>query len=387
MNKPAFFFGLIFIISFIVFLSHFIIVGSSVWGDGQYYYSYLRSVIIDKDLNFQNELTHFQRPLEMTVRGLPGNKYSIGPALFWLPFFLIAHFIAFILYPVGVIIKTDGYSFLYQIITGLGSVFYGVLGLYLCFLAVRKYYPAKIAYLATFTIWLASNLFFYTVLDPVNSHPISFFLSSLTVYLSVKIKTQKSIKSILLLGIASGLLVTVRNQDVIFLLPLFFLLKNWRQRLSWLFITCLSFLPQLLIWHYLYGVWQNPYLATGEKFFWLNPKILPVLFGTANGLFYYSPILLAALAGFYYLYRKNHFLAVSAIMIFISETYIIACWHAFEGGQAYGGRFFISLMPYFIFGLAALVNRFVKRYKILMTASLVYTMINFISIIRFLLTY
>lgn len=370
MSKNIIFF-LAFLFAGFVFLAHYWIVGSGVWGDGRYYYSYVRSLVIDGNLDFRNELAFFSEPIRLTKTGIASNKYAVGPALFWLPFFGIAH----------LLIRGDGYSHLYQILVGLGGVVYGVVGLYLCFRVCQNWFGRKIALIAVFGIWLASNLFFYTAVDPINSHSVSFFVAALLIFLWQKFWSEKDIAHLVVLGILTGVLGAIRTQDLIFVLPILVWVKN-PFILGGLF---LGFLPQLIVWQFLYGEIRSPYLFSGEKFNWLNPQVFPVLFSQNNGLFVYSPILIFSLFGFYFFYKKNPFLSISAIILFLFQTYVVSSWHIWWGGAAYGGRMFISLMPFFIIGLASFINQLREKQKIVYGLIFLLIILNFGSMIKFLL--
>jgi len=354
--KTKVIFGLLGLLGLLVFLAHAWVVGSAVWGDGRFYYQYLPSIVIDKNLG-------------------PPNKYAIGPAIFWLPFFTLAH----------LIIRGDGYSFVYQLFTGLGSVFYGLLGLFLCFLTAKRFFSEKVALLATMGIWLGSNLFFYTVLDPINSHVISFFVASLIVYLWTKDKLGRLGE----LGLLVGILGMVRSQDLIFALPLLVWARKPKKILLLAGGILLGFLPQLAIWKIQSGQLTSPYLLAGEKFNWLKPQILAVLFGQNNGLFYYSPILVFGLLGILGRLQK-YFWAKVGIALFLMQIYLISCWHNWWGGQAYGGRMFIGLMPFFILGLAGMLERLkkIKMLTPLLTSLMMVILIinNFCMMAKFLIT-
>ena len=92
--------------------------GTVLSADGPGYFSYLRSVLIDGDLDFRNEyerlgycvegdtptglmcfLPWIQNP---TSTGLVGNPLSVGTPLLWAPFYLTAHTISLIAHAAGV---------------------------------------------------------------------------------------------------------------------------------------------------------------------------------------------------------------------------------------------------------------------------------------------
>jgi len=385
--------SLIFILAFLfasfIFLAHYKIVGNGVWGDGRYYYSYVRSLVIDGDFNFVNELQHFSILAKETKTGM---RTNMGPAIFWLPFFLLAHLIA----------RGDGYSHIYQIFTGLGAVFYGTLGLYYSFLLTKEYFSEKIALVAILGIWLGSNLFFYTAVDPINSHPVSFLIASFLIYYWYKflknkqslLLRNKKLGLLVMLGFLVGFLGVVRNQDMIIALLIVISLvwvskesiKELFSRISIFLISLMfGFLPQLIVWKIVYGEVKSPYFIFGGQFNWFNPQILSVLFSSNNGLFYYSPILIFSLAGFYYFFKKSNLMAMGGILSFLVYLYVIASWYLWWGGAAYGGRAFISLMPFFILGLAAFINRLRAKPQVVYPLLLLLVVLNFYSIIHFLL--
>jgi len=371
-KKYIFFFFLAFLLAVVVFLAHWWVVGSAVWGDGRFYYAYVRSLVIDGDLNFTNEMRYFGEPVVLTKTGMAANKYAVGPAIFWLPGFLLAHLIA----------RGDGYSYLYQVFVGLSSVFWGMLGLWFCWRTACFYFSEENSLWATLSIWLATNLFFYTAVDPINSHPVSFFVASLLVFLVF----GKKLGKVGVLGILGGVLGMIRMQDLIFILPIgIYLLKkkiDFINFINFIIFIILGFLPQVLIWKYLYGEITNPYLAGGERFYWLNPQILNVLFSQKNGLFYYSPILILGLLGI--LGRLGKWWAKAGAFLFLIQTYVVGSWHGWWGGQAYGGRMFISLMPFFILGMGAFLEK-IKSWGIKAIILIIFITLNFYSMINFLL--
>jgi hypothetical protein len=407
-------FILVFVISALVFLAHYWVVGSGVWGDARYYYSFLRSAIIDGDLNFANEATYFSFPQVLTQTGLVANKFSIASVILWLPFFLLAHLISLLLS-----IKADGYGHLYQILVGIGSVAYANLGLYLVFKTIKLFFKRNISLLTILGIFFASNLFFYSSVDPINSHSLSFFVSAALFYTCFKYLNSKKLdwKLVALLGIEMGMLAMIRNQDIILgLLPLALIIKKeilvftgmtrvkrgkilkltcsqvrmtLKKSFGKLLIFGLSiftvFIPQFLVWQYLYGQIASPYMLSGEKFYWLNPQIINTLFSSNSGLFFYSPILVFSIVGLIWLRKKDKILSTICLTIFLVQLYLIASWHSWWGGESYGNRMFISLMPIFIMGLAFFINQ-IKKSKLITWSIIFLVSLNFAMIIKYLLS-
>src|SRR5215216_1367299 len=142
--RPRWVFGGLFLLSLLFFLALLRVPrvdGQLVGSDGVFYYIYARSLVIDHDLDFANEFAYFQVPpakYSLTPIGRVPNKYAIGPALLWMPFFLAAHLIALLGGALGLRILADGYGYFYQAAISIGSIVYGTLGFWLAFVCARR---------------------------------------------------------------------------------------------------------------------------------------------------------------------------------------------------------------------------------------------------------
>lgn len=185
-------------------------------------------------------------------------------------------------------------------------------------------------------------------------------------------------------GLSAGLLALVRWQDILIALLALFewvgMTNDERNKSNGdvlsalttggLFVLglLLAFIPQMVAWQILYG---SPLTAPqgGGFFQFLRPEMLNVWFSTKRGLFSWTPIILLAVIGFVPLYRKNRMLGAATIVIFLAETYVNSIVNDWWGGEAFGARRFISLMPFFALGLAALIDAL--RERVSQTAMLV----------------
>ena len=150
-----------------------------VGSDGTYYYLYLPSFWPDGDLDFSDEYAYFFPSREVKVGNPPTNKFGIGTALFWSPFFLLAHGITLTLQFFGVNVSTDGYGYLYQAVTLSGSILYGGLALWLTYRLVASVLSKESALIASVFVIFGGNLVYYMTAEPSMSHTVSAFLSSL----------------------------------------------------------------------------------------------------------------------------------------------------------------------------------------------------------------
>src|SRR4029077_12216875 len=73
-------------------------------------------------------------------------------------------------------------------------------------------------------------------------------------------------------------------------------------------------------------------------------------------LFSWTPILLAAIAGLFFLWRRDRELAVYLILVFAALLYTIGSYEDWDGLSSFGNRFFITLTPIFVLGLAAFLD-------------------------------
>jgi hypothetical protein len=333
MERKIFFFILIAYI--LGFSLHAAYLKKTIYGDGVYYYSWMHSVLIDGDVHFGNEYSHLEGAQPITPLAIPGNKYSVGPAILWSPWFLWTH----------TIIRGTGYEFPYQYIVGLSSVFYAYVGLLLLYILLAKYFNKLVSLASVAAIAGATNLLFYGSVDTVNSHAVSFFVSVL--FLSFLFQKQKNWFAI---GCALGIAACVRTQDIVLgLLTLPYLSKKHIH--LFLLGILLFFLPQLIAWQLVYGTfWINPYLAGPEGFNFLKPQILGVLFSPQNGLALWTPVVMWGSVG---LWMKNanvplKLMAVTAAL----AIYVVACWSTWWQGASYSGRMFVSILPLIAFRFA-----------------------------------
>lgn len=392
--RPIPLFAALFVVFLLVYGASIFLIpkryGRLIVGDGIYYYVYLRSAVLDGDLHFQNDYEIYQssntedpvKKREMLERrtpiGMPANLFSVGPALLWAPLFVLTHLVASSLGQAG-----DGFSFWYEAPLMFLSIAYGFAGIVLTHRVVAGMFSKFAAFVAILGIWLATNVVYYMGISPSASHVLSLFTSALFVFLwwrgaphpSPLPKGEGTIGRTKLdwfvWGLSAGLMALVRWQDVLIALLALFewvVMANEERHKSdrdlsgalvkgALFVLglLLAFIPQMLAWQILYG---SPLTAPqgGGFFQWLRPEILNVWFSTKRGLFSWTPIVLLAVVGFVPLYLKNRTLGAAALVIFLAESYVNSIVNDWWGGEAYGARRFISLMPFFALGLAALLD-------------------------------
>jgi hypothetical protein len=137
-----------------------------VRGDGVGYYAFGRTLLIQHNLDFKEDWLRANPsfrmgrtdpagnllPMEYTFTGHLDNHFSIGPAILWSPFLLIAHFSILFYDALGGRVPADGFAKPYIVSMAFGTAFYGFLSLWISFRLARKYLSEQYAFLATLGI-------------------------------------------------------------------------------------------------------------------------------------------------------------------------------------------------------------------------------------------
>jgi hypothetical protein len=305
----------------LIFVAHALFLQKTVYGDGIYYFSWLRSVVVDRDINFADEYSYFGVTAPATPSNIPGNKHPVGTPLFWFPWYAQAY----------MILGKSGYELPYQLLVGSLSVLAALSGLILLYRLLIRSFNLEASLLSVGSIALAGNLLFYGAVDPVNSHAVSFFAA--TVYLSLLYARHASPFAA---GCALGFCALVRPQDAALALlatPHIIGRRTVSVPFAVLFFTgaILVFAPQLLAWQALYTTARvSPYLAGGESFSSWPPQILGVMFSPENGLFFWTPVTLFAAFGLFV--WKNR-LSIWFLGVFLAYITIVSSWSTWWQGR------------------------------------------------------
>jgi hypothetical protein len=92
-----------------------------------------------------------------------------------------------------------------------------------------------------------------------------------------------------------------------------------------LLCALLVWFPQMLYWKMISGHWLY-FSYQGEGFFFSNPRILLGLFSYRNGWLLYSPIMIFALAGFFFLRKELKVFLIPVVLYFLLSIYVIFSW-------------------------------------------------------------
>jgi hypothetical protein len=369
--------------------------------DGAAYYSWLRSAVIDGNLDTGDEIKHYEALQETDVQsqrwtddrgrsatGLWINHWPVGSAILWAPFFLVAHGAlrvggeAFAAFP------ADGYSAPYIWLVLLGTTLWGLTGLLLMYRVARRLYSDFAATLAAALALLATPLVFYMFVSPAMAHANEVFANALFVWIWFVTRKKRGATGWLMLGAAVGLAAMVRNQNA--LLIVFPGLELAAQGLSslarrdgkgmtttighGLAMACgaaLAFAPQMVVWQAVFGApILNPQAASsGLGFNWAAPHLWDALFSN-RGVFVWHPVLLVGAIGLLALARSDRRLAAMLACNLLLQTYLIGSWDAWDGTPAFGARYFLCMLPAFQLGLTAAISAARRRVPALALAGI-----------------
>jgi hypothetical protein len=358
--------------------------GQLVGGDGVGYYAYLPSVILDRDLDFSNQYAALLPPghhllTARTPTGLSFNYWPIGPALLWLPFFLLAHGLALVLAAAGVAISLDGIGYWHQAFVIAGNIACGGAALWLAFDAARRVARQASALWAVVAIACAGNLVYYMTAEASLAHAAAAFVVSLFFAVWLRTRGRRGPAHAAMLGALAGLVAVVRPQDVVLVVvPLAAELAGsftsaprhaWakaaattcRDAVTTAVSAAAAYSPQFLVSATLYGTWwRPPQLYAGwhgvPQFASASPHFWSVLFSPESGLLVWHPIFALALLGALPLWRRDRTLAAALLVGVLAQTYVLGSWFDWAQGWSFGGRSFVSCLPLFAAGLAALTD-------------------------------
>jgi hypothetical protein len=363
------------------------LVNPLVHGDGVGYYAYLRAPLIQHNFRFEEDWRHANLGFvelrmgsdkrlhadQYTTTGYIDNLFTIGPAILWTPFFLLAHVAVLTADWFGAHIPADGFSLPYRVLVAFGTTFYGFCGLLLSYLLASKFLDPFWALLATLGIWAGSSLPVYMYFNPFWSHAHSAFVVALFLWYWDRTRPNRTLGQWVLLGLISGFLVDVYFVNGVFLLiPLVESIQGYvgdlRSRdgaaallrlgedLLYLAVFGIVILPTLITRKIIFGGMFRFGAYTALPWNWHARYWRSVLFSSDHGVLSWTPLLCFALLGVFLPFtggkRVKVYLALSAVAFY----YVISSYPFWDGMSSYGNRFFVSLTPVFVVGLALLLE-------------------------------
>lgn len=317
------------------------------------YYAYLPATFIFHDIKLEKRET-FDNGLFWPEPLPDGNKViktSMGLSVLYSPFFFVSHGIAKLTGD-----KALGFTPIYKIGLLLSAVFYLFIGLFFLRRILKDYFPEPIVALTILTTVLGTNLLNYSTYDACMSHTYNFALITVFVWGTIKWYKNQWLAGLILLGLLSGLITLVRPSNIVVLIFFFvygvFSKETLKQRIKlifsrfhWFLLMGIAFvlvwIPQFIYWWSITGHFLvNSY--PDERFFWGNPHFIDGLFSYRKGWLVYTPVMIFALAGILFLFRKLKEFSWATALFITAATYVIVSWWCWWYGGSFGMRSYID---------------------------------------------
>jgi len=326
--------------------------------DGYSYYVYLPSWLLHHDATLQSiaddccggTFPEFAGVRRWPETGRWVNVHPIGVAIQMVPFFTAAHLLTR-----WSNLPPDGFSPYYQYAAGLAGLCAMLAGLAVLRALLSRHFPDRIVLATLVTITWGTNLFHYGVYDATFSHAFSFFLIAALVALTERWWQAATRTTSFWLAIVAALIVLTRHPNAVFLfvVPLYgvttvralrrnaAMLVERRWVVTGMVAVCAAcLLPQVAIYKAQTGHWFVSTYAQFGAFSFMAPHLWGVLFGVSKGLFFWSPVLLLAVAGAVVSKGWTPQVCAAAMLIFALDTWLIASWSDWQFGGSYGHRGF-----------------------------------------------
>jgi hypothetical protein len=381
----------------LLFLASLVLVNPIVHGDGVGYYAYARAPLIEHNLNFTHDyqaanesfrearLDESGQPKAgfRTATGHLENHFTVGPALLWSPFLLVAHGGVLLARDFGSSVPADGFSAPYRYAMAFGTALYGLLALLFSFRLARKYVDPLWAFIATLTIWWASSLPVYMYFNPSWSHAHSAFTVAVFLWYWERTRRERTLWQWIILGLITGVMLNVYYANlmlvtVVLVEALWQYVEYFRgtgepagpgifsllsRQLLFGVAVCVCLLPTFISRLIVYGrPFETGYLPLRD-FLWDSPVFLKVLFSANHGLLSWTPVLVFSVLGLQLFVPRSPRIGVPFLAATAAFYLFISIYPDWAGISSYGNRFFISLSSLFILGLAICLESFASRFS------------------------
>jgi hypothetical protein len=377
-----------------LFVLSLVLINPWVRGDGVGYYAFARAVLIQHNLDFTADYNSanasFRDPrldesgnpktLFRTATNHLDNHFTVGPAILWAPFLIVAHAAVLIARAFGSNVTADGFSAPYRFAMALGTAVYAFLGLLLAMRLAAKYVGERWAFLATVAIWWASSLPVYMYFNPSWSHAHSAFMVALFLWYWHETRVRRSTTQWIVLAAIAGLMLNVYYPNAMVLAvlaveavpqylaalrlprspergigPSALQLATNHVLFAVVMVVCL--LPTFVSRYVIYGSPFESGYGSLRDWAWRSPYFVSVLFSSEHGLLVWTPVIALACIGVVIFALREPRVGTAILAAMLAFYFFIACYPDWAGISSYGNRFFVSLTPIFIIGLSVLFAR------------------------------
>ncbi len=171
------------------------------------------------------------------------------------------------------------------------------------------------------------------------------------------------------LGILAILLSPLVKVNILFSIPFLFLIAQqgeirWKKRTSLVwgasFVVVLGIFQLLYQWRTGNG-WDYAHIFANFNLIQVLLRIYGQLFSPIKGLLFYMPIILLVAPGLYYLGKKQFSIAIAITLTFLSLLGATSFYDAWYGGESWGPRLLLPVLPIIMIPIASLWDNFQQR--------------------------
>lgn len=339
-----------------------------VW-DVANYYSYLPAKFCNNNsFDFKNGKGDFL-PVNQNGQKMP--KVTYGMSLLYSPFFALG-------YKVAINSKEeplDGFSEAFANCIHWGSIIYVILGLIFLRKFLLKFHSELVVTITLAVCFFGTLLFYYTYANGEMTHGYLFFLISSFLLLTYNWYLKATWFKSALIGLLIGLISLIRPTEV--LVGLIFIFWNvkgkgdikrqmvnlWSSKWHLVLTAVVAFtvwIPQFLFWKSMTGSYL--YFSYGdERFFWGDPQILNILFSYRKGWITYTPLIVLAFVGFFFMRGSSSGLRWPVLALLVINVYVLSCWWDWFFGGCFGARGFCHHIAFLSLPIAAIIEFFANK--------------------------
>ncbi|MCC7124409.1 MAG: hypothetical protein IT178_06145 [Acidobacteria bacterium] len=348
--------------------------------DGVTYFTQLRSLVFDRDLDIAREYDILRQPQRQN------HIVPVGPLLLWAPLYLIVAAVDAVGRMVGAWsapAERDmlGLGLPYVRAALLSSFAIGAAGLAAVHGYLRTRFPRGVAFTTSWLIFAATPLYWYMVYEPSMTHAASFGFVALFVTCAARWLTapegvvpDAGRTRALLLGTLIGLAFVARTQEVLFAIyPALLVLTAPRTPASarvsgalrlagWAALGALPWVALQLGHSYvLFSRYEYQLMGQGGYFNPLHSRWIDTLFSSWHGFLSWTPVAYIAVAGTIAGLRRDWRWASSALVVLFLTAWVNGATIDWAGGWSFGGRRFSSTLAMLAPGLATVILFALRR--------------------------
>jgi hypothetical protein len=341
--------------------------------DGVIYFTQLRSVLVDGDLDVAAEFAFLQQPPR------PSHVVPIGPTFVWLPLYACVaavdaagrwlEFWRAPADPAGL-----GLTVPYVRAALVSSFVIGVVGLVTVYRRLRREFSPAVSCAAALVLFLATPLVWYMVYEPSMTHAASFgFVALFVVYAEKWTAINMPASRSLALGALLGLAFLTRPQEAIFaIFPATLLLcatapvgekiRAATRLAGWAFVGALPFLAAQALHSSVLFARQDFALVGGGGYLDLwQSRWADTLWSSWHGFFSWTPVAYIAFLAMLFYAVRNRGWAIATVLIVVAMAWVNGSTADWAAGWSFGGRRFTSVLVALAPGVALTIWGLTRR--------------------------